>query len=194
MDPDQFRKAAVDDAASQAVEAGTGTRGKEPLIRWNTAGGIPVAMRAIRLPGGSAAHDTGGLRLHLELARLGLLRGFDQLLCLEGLTGVDHLPHQIETVRKVLRHFRGRVLLADEVGLGKTIEAGLLLREYLLRRPGAAGADPCPCAPGVAMARGVVVEVSPGVLYPAADAAVRPPRVLGRSERSAAVGTPQLIR
>jgi SNF2 family DNA or RNA helicase len=33
----------------------------------------------------------------------------------------------------VLRHFRGRVLLADEVGLGKTIEACLLLREYLLR-------------------------------------------------------------
>ena len=82
---------------------------------------------------GPAAHDTAGLRLHLELARLGLLRGFDQLLCLEGLTGVEHLPHQIETVRKVLRHFRGRVLLADEVGLGKTIEACLLLREYLLR-------------------------------------------------------------
>ncbi len=73
------------------------------------------------------------LRLHLEHARLGLLRGFDQLLCLEGLTGVEHFPHQIETVRKVLRHFRGRVLLADEVGLGKTIEACLLLREYLLR-------------------------------------------------------------
>jgi SNF2 family DNA or RNA helicase len=54
-------------------------------------------------------------------------------MCLEGLKGVEHLPHQIETVRRVLRHFRGRVLLADEVGLGKTIEACLLLREYLLR-------------------------------------------------------------
>ncbi|MGD0896631.1 MAG: SNF2-related protein [Thermoguttaceae bacterium] len=123
----------MDDAASQAVQAEPGTRGEEPPLRWNTAGGIPVTLRAIRLPEGPAAHDTGGLRLHLDLARLGLLRGFDQLLCLEGLTGVDHLPHQIETVRKVLRHFRGRVLLADEVGLGKTIEAGLLLREYLLR-------------------------------------------------------------
>ena len=73
------------------------------------------------------------LRLHLEYWQLRLLRDFDQLLCLEGLSGVEHLPHQIETVRKVLRHFRGRVLLADEVGLGKTIEACLLLREYLLR-------------------------------------------------------------
>ena len=71
--------------------------------------------------------------MHLEHTRLGLLRGFDQLLCLEGLTGVEQLPHQIETVRKVLQNFRGRVLLADEVGLGKTIEACLLLREYLLR-------------------------------------------------------------
>jgi len=55
------------------------------------------------------------------------------LLCLNGLRNVEHLPHQIETVRKVLRYFRGRVLLADEVGLGKTIEACLLLREFLLR-------------------------------------------------------------
>jgi SNF2 family DNA or RNA helicase len=36
-------------------------------------------------------------------------------------------------VRKVLKQFRGRVLLADEVGLGKTIEAGMVLKEYLLR-------------------------------------------------------------
>jgi SNF2 family DNA or RNA helicase len=36
-------------------------------------------------------------------------------------------------VRKVLKQFRGRVLLADEVGLGKTIEAGMVLKEYLMR-------------------------------------------------------------
>jgi SNF2 family DNA or RNA helicase len=125
--------AAVDDAASPTVQAAYGEGAEGAVLRWNTAGGISVALRALPPPSGPAAHDTAGLQLHLELARLGLLRGFDQLLCLEGLTGVEHLPHQIETVRKVLRHFRGRVLLADEVGLGKTIEAGLLLREYLLR-------------------------------------------------------------
>ena len=101
--------------------------------RWVTPGGISVTFRAEPLPparGGAGPRD---LWLHQEHARLSLLRGFDELLCLEGLQGVEHLPHQIETVRKVLRHFRGRVLLADEVGLGKTIEACLLLREYLLR-------------------------------------------------------------
>ena len=41
--------------------------------------------------------------------------------------------YQVETVRKVLKQYRGRVLLADEVGLGKTIEAGMLLKEYILR-------------------------------------------------------------
>ena len=38
-----------------------------------------------------------------------------------------------ETVRKVLRQFKGRALLADEVGLGKTIEACLVLKEYWAR-------------------------------------------------------------
>jgi SNF2 family DNA or RNA helicase len=101
--------------------------------RWVTPGGIPVSFHAESFRMGRRTTNPHDLRLHEEHARLSLLRGFDELLCLEGLRSVEHLPHQIETVRKVLRHFHGRVLLADEVGLGKTIEAGLLLREYLLR-------------------------------------------------------------
>ena len=34
----------------------------------------------------------------------------------------------------MLRRFHGRGMLSDEVGLGKTIEAGLVLKEYLLRQ------------------------------------------------------------
>ncbi len=105
--------------------------GDEPAFR--TAAGIPVVFQSLPPPEGLATGNPALLRLHLEYWQLQLLRDFDQLLCLEGLSGVEHLPHQIETVRKVLRRFRGRVLLADEVGLGKTIEACLLLREYLLR-------------------------------------------------------------
>ncbi|MBI4652385.1 DEAD/DEAH box helicase family protein [Candidatus Desantisbacteria bacterium] len=47
--------------------------------------------------------------------------------------GVEKYWYQIETVKKVLKNFHGRVLLSDEVGLGKTIEAGMILKEYLLR-------------------------------------------------------------
>jgi superfamily II DNA or RNA helicase len=71
--------------------------------------------------------------LRERLAHLGLALGFDELLCLPHLTGFAPLWHQIETVRKVLKQFRGRVLLADEVGLGKTIEACMVLKEYALR-------------------------------------------------------------
>ncbi|EJW09402.1 DNA helicase [Rhodovulum sp. PH10] len=71
--------------------------------------------------------------LREQFAHLGLAQGFDELLCLPHLAGVEPLWHQTETVRKVLKQFRGRVLLADEVGLGKTIEAGMVLKEYALR-------------------------------------------------------------
>lgn len=45
------------------------------------------------------------------------------------------LPYQLEPALAMLRHARLRVLLADEVGLGKTIQAGILLNE--LARDGA---------------------------------------------------------
>jgi len=43
------------------------------------------------------------------------------------------LPHQIQALTRAISGDRIRYLLADEVGLGKTIEAGLILRELKLR-------------------------------------------------------------
>ncbi len=43
------------------------------------------------------------------------------------------LPHQLRALSKALSADRVRYMLADEVGLGKTIEAGLILRELKLR-------------------------------------------------------------
>jgi superfamily II DNA or RNA helicase len=77
--------------------------------------------------------DGGWYGLRQRFAHLGLAQGFDELLCLSHLRGIETFWYQVETVRKVLKQFRGRVLLADEVGLGKTIEAGMVLKEYLLR-------------------------------------------------------------
>jgi len=70
--------------------------------------------------------------LREQVAHLSLVQGFDQLLSLETIF-VEPFPYQRETAQKVLRRFRGRALLCDEVGLGKTIEAALVFKEYLLR-------------------------------------------------------------
>ena len=47
------------------------------------------------------------------------------------------LPFQLEPVLALVRGIASRVLIADEVGLGKTIQAGLIISELLERRPDA---------------------------------------------------------
>lgn len=49
--------------------------------------------------------------------------------------GVELVPHQIAAVRRILADPVQRYLLADEVGLGKTIEAGLVIRQHLIDNP-----------------------------------------------------------
>ena len=58
---------------------------------------------------------------------------YDHLICLPALHNVRSLWYQEETARKVMKTFRGRAILADEVGLGKTVEACIVLKEYILR-------------------------------------------------------------
>ena len=48
---------------------------------------------------------------------------------------IDLEAHQVEVVRRVLQDPVQRYLLADEVGLGKTIEAGVIIRQYVLDDP-----------------------------------------------------------
>jgi SNF2 family DNA or RNA helicase len=65
---------------------------------------------------------------------LSFQKGFDNLLSLSVLRDFEPFDYQLKTARKVLQDTRGRALLADEVGLGKTIEAGLIMTEYIMRR------------------------------------------------------------
>ncbi|MEM7132111.1 MAG: SNF2-related protein [Chloroflexota bacterium] len=71
-------------------------------------------------------------QLRLEAEELSLSTGFDQLICLDSIN-VEHYEHQIQAVHQALNDMRGRALLADEVGLGKTIEAGIIMKELIQR-------------------------------------------------------------
>jgi hypothetical protein len=48
--------------------------------------------------------------------------------------GIDVKAYQLEPLRRALEMPRVRLFIADDVGLGKTIEAGLIVREMLLRQ------------------------------------------------------------
>jgi SNF2 family DNA or RNA helicase len=58
--------------------------------------------------------------------------GFDTFLAIPQLR-FEPFDYQLRAARTVLRRMRGRGILADEVGLGKTIEAGLVLSELRMR-------------------------------------------------------------
>ncbi len=71
--------------------------------------------------------------LTLAAYQIRFREAFENLISLTGLHGVRSFWYQEETAKKILKTFRGRALLADEVGLGKTIEALIVFKEYVHR-------------------------------------------------------------
>ena len=70
---------------------------------------------------------------HAYLTALQILRpGLSTLYSLNT-AGIDFIPYQYRPVLKFIRSDRPRLLIADGVGVGKTIEAGLILRELQAR-------------------------------------------------------------
>jgi len=92
-----------------------------------------IRLRPVAGPIADSRADLALYQLKLMAAHLQLVTGFEELLVL-GAIRFQPFEYQIRAARTALRRFRGRGLLADEVGLGKTIEAGLVLKEYLLRQ------------------------------------------------------------
>jgi superfamily II DNA or RNA helicase len=81
----------------------------------------------------SFAGDGRLLRLGLQAYTLGIAYEFDPYFGLS-ISRVDPLPHQLEAIYDhLLKLARVRFLLADDAGAGKTIMAGLLIRELELR-------------------------------------------------------------
>jgi superfamily II DNA or RNA helicase len=69
----------------------------------------------------------------LDAHRIKLSHLYDKLSSLSN-SRTRLLPHQIEATYLVANALRPRFILADEVGLGKTIEAGLIIKELMFRK------------------------------------------------------------
>jgi len=104
-------------------------------VRWSRPLEDPIALLQTR------THDSP----FWHPGRAGLLKSITrQRKIYAGLTGlasasIDLLSHQISAVRRILHDPIQRYILADEVGLGKTIEAGIIIRQHLLDNPSSAG-------------------------------------------------------
>ena len=92
-------------------------------------------LAGLTIADSTLSYDGDGrlLRLGLQAYSLGIAWEFDPYFGLS-ISRVDPLPHQLEAVyENLLKLPRVRFLLADDAGAGKTIMAGLLIRELKLR-------------------------------------------------------------
>ena len=115
-----------------SVEAGlVGQRTEQ--FRRVTLTSADMGDLAVADPTRSYDGDGRLLRLGLQAYSLGIAHEFDPYFGLS-ISRVDPLPHQLEAVYDHLLKLPSvRFLLADDAGAGKTIMAGLLLRELKLR-------------------------------------------------------------
>jgi hypothetical protein len=88
----------------------------------------PLSFQDTLLP----LHDLRAYFLREKAAQWWVSNQSDNLLCLP-YCRIERLEFQLRTALRALGPLRGRALLSDEVGLGKTIEAGLVLKELLTR-------------------------------------------------------------
>ena len=100
---------------------------------WLPAKDAVVRARAADLAPLESIRPTVAEILHTTAAAKLLDALEDNLLLAPIQSSVVPLPHQLYALNRAISRDRIRYLLADEVGLGKTIEAGLVLRELKLR-------------------------------------------------------------
>ncbi len=106
----------------------------ETLFRvWLPTKDAIIRARASDLSSLSSLFPTAEAILHTAAAAKLLDALEDNLLLAPIQSSVVPLPHQLYALNRAMSRDRIRYLLADEVGLGKTIEAGLILRELKLR-------------------------------------------------------------
>lgn len=95
-------------------------------------GGEEVQSAAFALPDPRGFSNAGRAKLLVNAAKLAIRSGAGPFRSLARL-GVEPRPYQLVPLLMALRQTPARLLIADDVGVGKTIEAGLIARELLDR-------------------------------------------------------------
>ena len=73
-------------------------------------------------------------KLHLQALKIKQTVKIDRLISVDAIrTKLVPYNFQLQLALRVINEMNGNAILADEVGLGKTIEAGLIMKEMLLR-------------------------------------------------------------
>ncbi len=107
---------------------GTGKR----VLPENELSGIELVERPAEI---TFDGDPAAFRLGIEARRIGIAFAYD--MAAVAVSNITPLPHQLEAVYDAfLSQPRLRYLLADDPGAGKTIMAGLYMKELMLRRVG----------------------------------------------------------
>lgn len=102
-------------------------------VRWRKAIAEPIEFLARQVIETPRFAEARSLFMRAVTAQRAACRGMSALLS----SSVQLADYQFNVVQRVLQDPVQRYLLADEVGLGKTVEAGLLVRQYVLDSPDA---------------------------------------------------------
>lgn len=139
---DAWRYSTVHNSACKVIEEQT-LWGQMVCRVW-----LPNQDAVVRVPRSALRPLSGDLQPEIEAGRIAYVAAAAKVAeVLEGSTSASDghvllapmesnvipLPHQIHALSRAISGDRVRYLLADEVGLGKTIEAGLIMRELKLR-------------------------------------------------------------
>jgi ATP-dependent helicase HepA len=97
-------------------------------VRWSRAIDDPTAFLGAKISETPRFADGRRKFVRSAIAQRAAAMGMPALTS----SSVELEAHQIEVVRRILQDPVQRYLLADEVGLGKTVEAGILIRQCIL--------------------------------------------------------------
>ena len=118
----------VGDSVKLIGEGMTTGKVHQPILTPTQLADLEISLETLPFDG-----DPAKFRLGVEAMRLGLAYEYDPYFSLS-IARVDPLPHQLEAVYDYfLKLPRIRFLLADDPGAGKTIMAGLLIKELKVR-------------------------------------------------------------